>query len=267
MSKFKPSLVGKVIETHAEQARNPEFVVGKRLRSLREITGLNKSQVASSLGVKVSDLTKLESSSDLTLEIIRSYVESLGATLKVNACFETNSNVGFRIMDAFDLDFVDESQLLLPIFGEEDFRPQRDVVLSIKPQYSSKIIVGEKTVELRRRFPINVPAGTIAYIYSTTPDKALVGFAEIGSVSKKAISDIWRDHKSEACIRKKDFDDYFCGQEFGFAVSFIRAKALKKSIELEELRERFGFEPPQSFLYAKPLLREAMKHELTELSH
>jgi predicted transcriptional regulator len=147
------------------------------------------------------------------------------------------------------------------------FVPQRDMVLSIKPQYSEKIIVGRKTVELRRRFPVNVPKGTKAYVYSTTPVRAIVGYAEIKGVLKKPVAQIWEDHSHTAFIKKEDFDAYFKGAEHGFVLCFKNARALNNEIKLDELRERYHFQPPQSFLYAKPLLRKALENERTSLSH
>jgi len=262
------SLAGKIIELRTEAAApSDEFIVGKRLRSLREIADLTIAQMAEKLGIGHRALSNLENRGDVPVSVMRQYVEALGATLHINAAFPIHSTVGFRIADALECDITDENQLVLPIFGDEDFRPQRDVILSIKPKYSSQILVGKKTIELRRRFPVNVPSGTLAYIYSTTPDKALVGFAEIDSVVKKKVSTIWRSYREEACISKSDFDSYFSGQEFGFALRFRQAKAFKHPIDLVDLRERFGFEPPQSFLYAKPLFRETLRHEFAELSH
>lgn len=260
-------LTGKIIEAHSDPDGCGDFVLGMRLKALREVTRTSQIELAGKLGISRSALARLEKKADIQVSIVRRYVEALGASLKINAEFAPSSVTALRIAEAFDVDFIDESQLVLPIFGDEDFRHQRDVVLSIKPQYSTKILKGEKTVELRRRFPVNVPAGTLAFIYSTTPDKALVGFAEIRMVSKSKVADIWKQFKSEACITKEDFDAYFSGQEFGFALQFRRAKRFKEAIDLADLRERFGFEPPQSFLYAKPLLREALRYELSELSH
>ena len=62
--------------------------------------------------------------------------------------------------------------------------------MSIRPKYSGRIMAGEKTVELRRRFPASAPKGTIAYIYSTSPERAMVGVADIAIVrnSKSKIS-------------------------------------------------------------------------------
>lgn len=260
------SLVGKVIEARAGVSGD-ELCIGKRLRALRELAGLTQADLAKRLRIGQGALSRLESRGDIHVSTVKHYVEALGARLQINAVLSAETVLALRVMEAFDAELVDDNQLLLPIFDDGEFRPHRDVVLSIKPQYSSKILQGAKTVELRRRFPTNVPAGTLAFIYSTTPEKALVGCAEIASVTKSTVSDIWRAHRKAACIDKRDFETYFDGQAFGFALRFRTAWPFKHSIELSELRERFAFEPPQSFLYAKPLLREALRHELTELSN
>ena len=232
---------------------------------LRKVTSISSAKMAKELSISVRALSTLEKQEDILVETANRYVEALGGKLDVNAAFPSESLAALAISQAFDYEIEDDAQLLLPIFGSEDVRPKRDVVLSIKPEYSSQILIGRKTVELRRRFPVDVPTGTMVYIYSTTPEKALVGFAEIDSVVKKSISSIWRSYKAEACIAKSDFDSYFSGLEYGFALRFKRAGAFKQSITLADLRERFNFEPPQSFFYAKPHLREALKYEFAEL--
>ena len=145
--------------------------------------------------------------------------------------------------------------------------PARDVILSIKPRYSNPIISGHKTVELRRRFPTNIPTGTIAYIYSTTPVRAIIGYAEILDVLKKPIEKIWDDYEQVACIEKTDFDSYFEGVTHGFVLCFKNAQAFKREIDLNELREQYNFIPPQSFLYAKSSLRIGLNNEPTIISN
>ena len=56
---------------------------------------------------------------------------------------------------------------------DEPSKHQRDVVLSLEPVYSEKILNGSKTVKLRRRFSVSAPNGALAYIYSTSPVKAI----------------------------------------------------------------------------------------------
>ena len=162
---------------------------------------------------------------------------------------------------------VDRDQLMLPMFSDKAFIAQRDVVLSIKPQYSSLILEGRKTVELRRRFPINVPRGTLVFIYSTTPAQAMVGTAQIKRVLRSPIAEIWSEFSRMACIDKADFDNYFNGLYNGYVLQFENARSLNRTVGLQELRDRFSFEPPQSFLYANPILSEALTDEWTKVSH
>jgi ASCH domain len=112
--------------------------------------------------------------------LLKNYVEALGATLRIEAAFAAEPKA--CVEGAFDFDFSDDAQLTFPIFGDDIFPPKRDVVLSVRPQYSSKILEGKKTVELRRRFPVSAPRGTVAYIYSTSPIRAMVGCTEIENV-------------------------------------------------------------------------------------
>ena len=162
---------------------------------------------------------------------------------------------------------VDEDQLLLPMFPDKTYIAQRDLVLSIKPQYSSLILEGRKTVELRRRFPIRVPKGTLAFIYSTTPAQEMVGMVQIKGVHMKPIADIWSEFSLMACVDKADFDHYFNGLHEGYVLQFENARSLNRKVGLQELRERFRFEPPQSFLYASSDLSGALSNEWTKVSH
>lgn len=154
-------------------------------------------------------------------------------------------------------------QLPLPLLGE--LPPPRDLVLSIRPEYSGKIVTGEKTIELRRRFPTSVSIGTLVLIYETSPTRALTGIAEIEDVLTGPKHLIWKQFANEACIEKKDFDAYFEGAKEGVAIKLRGARRLTRVLDLKELRERFDFAPPQSFLYAPPRLREALSHECSKI--
>jgi predicted transcriptional regulator len=95
----------------------------------------------------------------------------------------------------------------------------------------------------------------------------MVGRAEITDVIKAPVPQIWRRFSHSAVIHKADFDEYFKGLDYGFALMFSNARPLPRQLDLSELRERFGFEPPQSFLYAKPSLRIALQDEYAKVSH
>jgi predicted transcriptional regulator len=252
----------------AVRVKDSDFgrIVGQSLKGLRELAGLTQSDLAARLEVRQAAISKIENRGDVHISSLKKYVEALGATLRIGASFNSESWAASHLEGAFDVDFTSDDQLVFPIFGDEIFRSKRDVVLSVRPLYSEKILEGKKTVELRRRFPLSAPSGTVAYIYSTSPIRAMVGRTEIESVKKLPVMEIWKKFGKRAQISKPDFDSYFEGLTDGFALAISNARAFSRPIDLAELRDRFGFEPPQSFLYATPDLQTALRHEYTSIS-
>lgn len=262
-----PKLTGKIVK--AVRINDTDFgrVVGQSLKVLREISGLTQIDIAKRLHVGQAAISKIENRGDVQLSSLQKYVEALGATLRIDATFDARSRTASHLERVFDLELGNDDQFVFPIFGDETFRPKRDVVLSIRPQYSDQILAGKKTVELRRRFPVSAPPGTIAYIYSTSPIRAMVGSAEIENVIKLPVADIWKKFGKMAQITKPDFDGYFAGVSEGFALKISNARQFSRPVNLTELRDRFGFEPPQSFLYATPTLRTALQDEYSDVSN
>lgn len=260
-------LTGKIIEASAAIGPRDEHAAGVDLRRLRLLSGLTQAEMATRMNVQQAAISKLEKGGEVHLSSVKRYVEALGASLRLDAVFPADAHLVRRVQEAFDLEYGNDDQLVFPLMADEPFRPQRDVVLSIRPQYSEKIMQGRKTVELRRRFPVSAPGGTMAYIYSTSPVRAMVGIAEIKDVLKLPVQQIWSEFEDTAFIQRSDFDSYFNGLEFGFALLFEEVKPFSRPIPLTELREKFGFEPPQSFLYASRDLRKALRDEATVVSH
>lgn len=260
-------LTGKIVEAQAVSVADGTAMVGPELRRLRLLAGLTQEQIAARMDVQQAAISKIEKGGEIFLSTVQRYVEALGASLRLNAHFPTDAPLSLRLCEAFDVERGHDDQLVLPLLGDEPFKPQRDVVLSIKPVYSEKILAGHKTVELRRRFPVSAPSGALAYIYSTSPVKAMVGTASIREVLKLPVEQIWAEFESTAFIERPHFDRYFDGLDHGFALVFDRVKAFSRPLPLSELREKFGFEPPQSFLYAKRDLRKALQDEPAIVSH
>lgn len=259
-------VVGKVFEPLEGGADAVDSHIGHRLREIRKWAGLTQAQVAERLQIVQSAVTRLESRKDIHVSTLRDYLGAMGATLRIHAQFDNAATIINSLSEAdFRFAQVDENQLLLPIFGDEQLPSHRDVVFSIKPEYSRKIVSGEKTIELRRRFPMSVPAGTTALIYETSPTRALSGIAEIGEVHKRTPLEIWKAFGDRACIARKDFDAYFNGVDRAFAIELRRGRPLPRPLGLSELRDRFSFEPPQSFLYATPKMREALLYERAQI--
>lgn len=260
-------LVGKVIQASVAESAPEGPNVGPALKRLRVLCDLTQIEMASRLGIQQAAVSKIEKGGDVHLSTVKRYVEALGASLRIDASFPAGSSLALHIQNAFDAEYGDDDQFVLPLLEDEPFRPKRDVVLSIRPHYSDKILSGDKTVELRRRFPVSAPRGTMAYIYSTSPVRAMVGIVEIENVIKLPVDQIWARFEERASINKIDFSRYFEGLDFGYALVFDEVRTFSRPIPLAELREQFGFEPPQSFLYAKHDLRKALQYESTIVSH
>lgn len=261
-------LTGRVIEAQALAGGRGTAQIGAELKRLRLLAGFTQGQVASRMDVQQAAISKIENGGEIYLSTVERYVEALGASLRLNAHFPVDAPIVARLQSGpFDFEHGHDDQLVLPILADEPFKPQRDVVLSIKPIYSEKILAGQKTVELRRRFPVAAPYGALAYIYSSSPVKAIVGTASIRDVLKLPVEQIWTEFESTAFIERPLFDKYFEGLSFGFALVFDDVKSFTRPLPLQELRARFGFEPPQSFLYAKHDLRKALQDEPSSVSH
>lgn len=252
----------KIVEAQAVESAHDTAQVGLGLRRLRILAKLTQQQLAVRMDVQQAAISKIERGGEIYLGTVQRYVEALGASLRLNAHFPADAPIAAHLHSThFDVEHGHDNQLVLPLMDDDPFKPQRDVVLSIKPIYSEKILAGKKTVELRRRFPISAPTGTLAYIYSTSPVKAIVGTVSISDVLELPIEQIWTEFEGAAFIERPRFDRYFEGLDHGYALIFDDVKSFSRPLPLHELREKFGFEPPQSFLYAKRDLRKALQDE------
>jgi predicted transcriptional regulator/transcriptional regulator with XRE-family HTH domain len=240
---------------------------GLRLHELRCRRGTTQLSLAEQLGIGQTALSHMERRNDILLSTLRAYIEALGGRLHVAATFPDATPISLSGNGSWQpatdaVNVTGEYQLCLPsILGPEQFPPSRDVIFSVHPTHASKILDGTKTVELRRRFAGCVRRGTLALIYTTSPTSALTGFARILEVQRLAVRELWKRHRAAAGLRKGDFEAYFSGLERGYAIVLASAKPLSRPVGLPELRERFGFEPPQSYQYASPNMRGLIEYE------
>ena len=252
----------------AAEKRSDEGL-GLHLEDLRRQCGKTQVSLAEAMNIQQSALSHLERRDDILVSTLVDYIEALGGRLHIEARFRSGDS--FKLLESMgrthcaSIDGFEESnaqQLALPtILGPEQQKPARDVVFSIRPAHAQKILDGTKTVELRRRFAAAVQPGTLALIYTTSPTSALTGFANIRAVEYLALSDLWKAHKTAACLGRSDFETYFSGLDRGYAIVLDSAKPLDRPVGLPELRKRFGFEPPQSYQYASPYMRGLVEHE------
>jgi predicted transcriptional regulator len=119
-----------------------------------------------------------------------------------------------------------------------------NVLISIKPKYVEKIISKEKTYEFRRNiFKKDVEK---VVIYSTSPEKKIIGCFKSKKIIKDSPKNLWNDFSEEAGINKEDFFYYFENKEEGFALKIDELEIFGNPIETDKLAD---FYAPQSFKY------------------
>jgi len=144
---------------------------------------------------------------------------------------------------------------------------KRDFLVSIRPTHVENIVGGRKTVELRRRFSGHVVPGASLLIYSTSPTQAIVGSATISGVVRLPLAELWEQHGAAACIDRQTFDGYFCGLDEGYAILLEDVKPFARQVSAAALKEKFGFTPPQSFMYLRQEYYPLLRHERIQATH
>lgn len=135
-----------------------------------------------------------------------------------------------------------------------------NILISIKPKYSQQIFAGTKTIELRRTFP-KLQKNTTAYVYESTPTKAIVGKFNISlscqfSASQVSLETFWMGNQKEMGVKEIDFFKYYEGAKI-FTALFIESPVLfKQPFLLQDLR--LFHAPPQSFCYLDNELEELL---------
>ena len=131
---------------------------------------------------------------------------------------------------------------------------QTALFLSIRPTFASRILNGTKTIELRRVRPNVMPGGTVL-IYSSSPEMALLGSAQIKTILSGTPKELWDRVKDKAGVSRQEYDDYFSMAEIAIGIWLRTVQRLVRPIPLQELRARWPWlRPPQSYRYVNARL-------------
>jgi predicted transcriptional regulator len=123
---------------------------------------------------------------------------------------------------------------------------QTSVLLSIKPEFVTRIFEGTKQFEFRRRLFANRDIKTIV-VYATAPVSKVIGEFEIEDILELEIDELWEKTKEYSGIQKEYFEAYFVGLETGYAIKI--GETYKYEFPLE-LKADFNVKnAPQSFVY------------------
>ena len=123
-----------------------------------------------------------------------------------------------------------------------------NLLISIKPEFVEKILSGEKKYEFRRTiFRQKVDK---VYIYSTSPDKLIVGYFDFEEVIEDTPSNLWDKFNGCGGISKESFFEYYEGKEIGYAIKIGKLHVFSKPIDVSTLKD---FRAPQSFCYIEDI--------------
>lgn len=120
------------------------------------------------------------------------------------------------------------------------------MLLSIKPKYAKIILEGKKQYEFRK----NKPKKDVTRIifYASSPQKEVVGEAEIDDILEGSPNEIWEIAKNAAGITKKFFFSYYQGKSTAFAYKLKNVKIYDTPKSLAD----YGLkQAPQSYVYVE----------------
>lgn len=133
-----------------------------------------------------------------------------------------------------------------------------DILISVEERHASRMLSGEKSVELRRK-PLNINAGTRVWVYSKLPRGQVQLLAIVEAVVADTPENVWDKFGTQSAISKREFDTYFANAGTAYAIIFEEVKALAPTLTLWAIRDKIShFHPPQFF--------KRLSHESPELT-
>ena len=121
---------------------------------------------------------------------------------------------------------------------------KRVVVMSIKPEYVTKIFNGSKRYEFRKTLTKDFCSTVL--IYATAPVGAIVGGFVCGSIYEDEPERVWGLCHRYAGISQDEFYNYFEGRNKAYAYRVLSSFCFLPCFKLEDLGIK---KAPQSFCY------------------
>lgn len=120
-------------------------------------------------------------------------------------------------------------------------------LLSIKPEYVTRILAGEKRFEYRRRVFTREDVNKIV-VYSTCPESAVVAEVEVLCVIQGTPEEVWSKTAQYSGISYEKYSAYFDGVEIAYAISLGQVEQFDRPLPLRSYTSVVK-RPPQSFAY------------------
>lgn len=147
-----------------------------------------------------------------------------------------------EVWSAAQLKFAKLSQ----IFGGGE--SEKQLLMSLKASYAERILNGQKTVEIRRRFA-DKWSGHRVGLYASAPVRSLVGEAKISAVASDHPSAIWEKFGAKIGGSKDEFDTYVEGASEIYAIVLEEVVSYTSRAPISQLSDFVGRDlvPPQSY--------------------
>jgi predicted transcriptional regulator len=116
---------------------------------------------------------------------------------------------------------------------------KKGIFLSIKPEFTKRIELGEKNYEFRKYIPKE--KFDILYVYETVPTCSLKYVLAIDKIIE------YPNKIPEKGYGNEDFNSGLKKSKFAYHI--LKVEKLDNPIPLKELKTRFGFAAPQSYAY------------------
>lgn len=118
------------------------------------------------------------------------------------------------------------------------------MLLSIKPEYVTKIVSGKKKYEFRK-FHCREEVDTIV-IYATAPVKQVIGEVSIIAIIEDAVDEVWKLTRPDGGITKKAFKEYYKNRQVAVAYQLGKVTTYDEPMVLSDVGLSYV---PQSFAY------------------
>jgi predicted transcriptional regulator len=124
-------------------------------------------------------------------------------------------------------------------------------ILSIKPEYSSKIISGRKTIELRHT-TLNLKKGDIIIVYESAPKQSMGFWFKIAATEVLPVLEMWNRYHDRLGIDFESYMAYYegCNEAAGLHIGDVFE--LCPQIPLAKIKEFvYDFVPPQGIIWVR----------------
>ena len=143
------------------------------------------------------------------------------------------------------------------------------ILMSIKPEHIEKIQSGEKLIEIRKRFNKKW-LGCRMTVYSSSPDRAIYGYAIIADIKKESPEKIWSRYGQDIGVERKIFDEYTNSCEKIYAIFLKDFEPYHNPVYMSQIGGLLNFQdlkPPQSYLSLETNKGWARAVSVAELLH